>query len=193
PWTESSCEDALSAGKTGDPCVGNFKCSVTIDCCSILAYCEGSALTAQSNCTLCPVKCSADSDCGAKELCENYQCRSCPTQPCPETWSAVLRNGCPVCVPPSQCKQTGDPVCGELSCIAGFSCLPGCKSDPSCCFGNRCVEASCSILKELDCVVVGCFPGSICKVDGAAVECKCQPSSGTFSCTGTRRNSCNAY
>jgi hypothetical protein len=193
PWTESSCVSALSAGKTGDPCLEGFKCSTVVDCCESYAYCDGKLLTVQSSCTLCPVKCSADSDCGAKGLCENYQCRNCPAEPCPETWSAVLRNGCSFCVPKSQCNQAEDPVCGELRCVAGQSCLPGCNADPSCCFGNRCVDPNCFTLKGMDCLVAGCTAGSLCKVGGPAIECKCQPSTGTFACAGNSPNACYVY
>jgi len=193
PWTESSCVGALAAGKNGDPCLEIFKCATSVDCCEILAYCDGKVLNLQTNCTLCPVKCSADSDCSTKELCENYQCRSCPTNPCPEAWRLVLRNDCPVCVPPSECEAAGDPICGQLSCVPGQSCLPGCNADPSCCFGNRCVAPGCSTLKGMDCLVAGCPAGSLCKVAGPATECKCQPSTGTFVCIGNSYNTCNVF
>jgi len=193
PWTQSSCMDSLYMGKTGDPCLEVFKCNESVECCSYVAYCDGKVLDVQRNCPVCPKKCSADSDCGAKELCENYQCRTCPTDPCPDTWSPVLRNGCPVCVPPNQCKEAGDPACGALSCVPGLSCLPGCKADPSCCFGNRCVEPKCTTLKEFDCLIVGCYAGSLCKVGGPARDCKCQPSTGSFGCTGNSYNTCVSY
>jgi len=190
-WTESTCEAALGQGKTGDPCLEVFKCTTTADCCETIASCDGSALNILNNCALCPTKCSADSDCGAKSLCENYQCRSCPSDPCPDTWATVLRNNCPVCVPPNKCKMAGDPVCGELICAPGLSCLPGCKDDPACCFGNQCVPRECPSLKAWDCLLVGCAAGSLCKVSGPASECKCYADSGTFVCPPPNGNSNN--
>ncbi|HET7543249.1 MAG TPA: hypothetical protein VFK05_25420, partial [Polyangiaceae bacterium] len=89
-WTQTSCVQALGQGKPGDACLEVFKCTATADCCETIASCDGKTLNIQNNCTLCPMKCSADSDCGAKALCENYQCRSCPTEPCPDAWSTVL-------------------------------------------------------------------------------------------------------
>ena len=193
PWTQSSCVSSLASGKTGDRCMETFKCTATVDCCEIIAFCDGKALDIANNCSVCPMKCSADLDCGANALCENYQCRSCPTDPCPDTWSAVLRNGCSVCMPPNQCKIDGDPICGALSCVPGLSCWPGCKSDPACCFGNRCVDPNCASLEALDCLVVGCAAGSFCKVNGPANECKCEPSSGNFVCSGNSNNTCVAF
>ena len=184
---------ALTGGKTGDPCLNSFKCNSVAGCCETVAYCEGKTLTLTNTCTLCPMKCSADSDCDEKSLCENYQCHTCPDVPCPATWLTVLRNKCTVCVPPNECNKAGDSLCGERTCVAGLSCLPNCNADPLCCFGNRCLEPQCTSVKELDCLVVGCPAGSFCKAGGAAKICKCQQDTGTFACNGNSSNTCNPY
>lgn len=193
PWDEASCLAALSQGKTGDACVGLFKCSATANCCQIVAVCEGAPLSVKSSCDDCVASCTGDADCGFGRLCEAYECRNCPTGPCPPTWLSISRNGCSVCVPPSECKMNKDGSCAEgEACVAGLSCLPGCKGDPACCFGNRCAPVKCQSPHNADCLEVGCPAGSTCKVVSEAVACKCDATSGEWSCEQPVLNTCIA-
>jgi len=189
PWQKSTCEAALSAGKTGDPCVSVFQCSATADCCQIIALCKGGALLKQGACDLCATSCSADSDCTVGQLCENYQCAACRKESCPSTWISLARNGCSVCVPPNVCKSDQDCPDGT-TCNAGLSCMPGCKADPSCCFGNQCASVACGALTALDCLVVGCSPGSSCKGGGEPPQCKCDTQAGQWVCSAPSKSVC---
>jgi hypothetical protein len=189
PWTKASCVAALSAGKTGDACVAPFQCSAMADCCQINAYCKADTLVLESACDRCATSCSADSDCGPGALCENYQCLPCPADPCPASWLPVVRNGCSVCVPKSQCKSDQDCSGGQI-CSAGFSCLPGCKNDPGCCFGNQCATAACGPPIGVDCLLVGCPPGSLCKAGTDAAACKCDPQLNQWTCSPKPSNLC---
>lgn len=192
PWDERSCVTALSQGKTGEPCVETLKCSASSGCCQIQAWCEGGQLQLANNCDACAASCTGDADCGPSRVCEAYQCRDCPKEACPLDWISVIRNGCSVCVPPSQCKATGDPRCAQgQACLAGLSCLPGCKGDPACCFGNQCAPASCASLEGLDCAVVGCPAGETCKVVGEPAACACDAKSGKWACDAQPINSCS--
>ena len=189
PWVKATCVAALSAGKIGDACSGAFSCSATFDCCQVGVTCKAEQLYVQNACDQCATSCTVDADCAAGQLCEAYQCVVCPSDPCPDSWNTVDRNGCAVCVPKNQCKEDLD--CGaDQKCLPGASCLSGCKSDPACCFGNQCVPTICEPPKEADCVVVGCAAGSACKATSPAVECSCDAKLGTWSCTGTIVNSC---
>ena len=189
PWQKSTCGAALSAGKTGDPCVSVFQCSATADCCQIIALCKGGALLMQGACDLCATSCSADSDCTVGQLCENYQCAACRKESCPSTWISLARNGCSVCVPPNVCKSDQDCPDGT-TCNAGLSCMPGCKADPSCCFGNQCASVACGALTALDCLVVGCSPGSSCKGGGELPQCKCDTQAGQWVCSAPSKSVC---
>ena len=189
PWAKASCVAALSAGKTGDACTGAFSCSATFDCCVVNVGCKGELLYVQSACDQCTNPCTVDADCSAGDLCEAYQCVPCPSDPCPDTWNKVERNGCAVCVPKNQCTSDGE--CGaDQKCLSGASCLPGCKSDPGCCFGNRCVATICEPPKDSDCLIVGCPAGSTCKAASQAVDCSCEPKLGTWSCSDSIVNKC---
>lgn len=191
PWEEKTCVAALSSGKTGEACVSTFKCSATSGCCQIIGFCDGKTLTVQSDCGLCISICSADGDCGAGKLCENYECHECSKDACPDGWNNVIRNGCTVCVPPNQCKESSDPTCGsDQACVAGLSCLSGCKEDPTCCFGNRCAAAACGPPDNVDCLLVGCRPGTFCKVAGPAADCACDPKVGKWLCSTPPVNLC---
>ena len=193
PWNEASCLAAVGSGASGDPCSGNFKCSGSQDCCQTIAGCEGEKLVLNKNCDACVTSCSADSDCKKTgQICENYQCRDCPTLACPTGWTSVLRNDCVMCVPPRQCKADIECPSGE-TCFAGASCLPGCKEDPACCFGNQCGWAACGRPTNLDCTIVGCAPGTFCKAAGPPGECKCDPSGGKWICSTPAVSSCFAY
>jgi len=190
-WTEATCVAALSGGKTGDPCVGAFSCTGSVECCRTTANCKGEQLILETTCGLCTTACTSDSDCETGKLCENYQCRACPTEPCPKGWSTIFRNQCAFCVPPNECKDAGNSDCSPgLACLAGLTCLPGCKADPSCCFGNRCSDPQCSSATGEDCLVVGCSAGSFCKMAGAPSVCKCDPSGSGWICEGGSGNVC---
>ena len=80
---------ALSAGKTGDPCVDDFHCSATTECCQIAVYCKGNVLTLQENCNLCPATCNTDSECSQGLVCENSQCIACPNGSVPDNMVAL--------------------------------------------------------------------------------------------------------
>ena len=190
-WNEKTCVAALSAGKTGDPCVDSFKCTATSNCCQIVGYCQSGALSLQNTCDVCITTCTTDADCGAGRLCDNYECRDCPGDACPENWNTVIRNSCKVCVPPNQCKDKAGADCdaGQI-CVAGLSCLSGCKDDPACCFGNQCADAVCGPPEGVDCLSVGCAAGSFCKVAGPAVACACNVKIGKWSCATPPVNSC---
>jgi len=190
PWLEANCIQALSAGKTGDPCKGTFKCLATQGCCQYLARCTADVFSIDQTCSGCITACTADSDCLPGELCTNYQCRTCPTVGCPASWSALERHGCAVCVPPNQCKSDQD--CGKgLTCHAGLSCLPGCNADPACCFGDFCGSPACGAPLGFDCASVGCADGQFCKV-GSAVssDCRCDELKGIWVCTNEPANQC---
>jgi hypothetical protein len=101
PWVKETCLAALSAGTMGDPCSGAFTCSATADCCQVNVICKGDMLTVQNACDKCVVPCSVDSDCSTRKLCEASQCVDCPVGPCPPNSKMVVRNACPVCVPPA--------------------------------------------------------------------------------------------
>jgi hypothetical protein len=191
PWDSASCVAALSQGKTGDACVGVFKCSATSSCCQIVGLCEAGQFALKSGCDECVASCTGDADCGDGRVCEAYECRDCPSGPCPPTWLSVSRNGCPVCVPPSECKTHKDPSCADgQDCVAGLSCLPGCKDDPACCFGNQCAALGCQTPESADCLVVGCPAGSACQVAGKPVTCTCDELNGKWSCDQPPLNSC---
>ena len=192
PWEEKTCIAALSLGKSGDPCVDTFKCTATTECCGVTGFCTGGELTIQNGCGLCTTACTTDADCGAGRLCDGYACRDCPSDACPDDWQVVIRNSCKVCVPPTECKEKGGCAVGEI-CVAGSSCLPNCKGDPACCFGNQCADAACGPPDGVDCLLVGCPPGSFCKVAGPAVECSCDVKTGKWSCASPPSNACVAY
>ena len=184
PWVKAELRPALSAGKTGDPCVDDFRCSATTECCQIAVYCKGNVLTVQENCNLCPATCSTDSECSEGQLCENNQCIACPTDPCPTTWSPLLRNGCKVCVPISLCKADINCASGLIS--RGRSQLLTRLQDRSCCSGqNQCAPVGCGQPKPFDCLIVGCPAGSFCKAGADAVTCTCDPKSAQWSCPMT--------
>jgi len=190
-WTEAKCVTALSQGKTGEFCSSPFKCSATSGCCQVVASCEGGLLAVKSACNDCAASCTVDADCGFGRLCEAYHCRDCSKEPCPPTWIVASRNGCSVCVPPSECHLEQDPACGTGQiCVAGLTCLPGCKSDPACCFGNQCALAGCGPLDAADCLVVGCAPLSMCKVASEAMPCTCDGKSGKWVCEKPPINTC---
>lgn len=193
PWTEATCLTAVASGASGDPCSGDFKCSGSQDCCQTIAACTGEKLLVQKNCDACVTSCSADSDCKKTgQICENYECRECPQLGCPTGWSSILRNDCVVCVPPSQCKADVD-CPGEETCFAGASCLPGCKEDPACCFGNLCGMPACGRPTNLDCTIIGCAPGTFCKAAEPPGECKCDTGFGKWICSTSTVSSCFAY
>lgn len=191
-WEAATCVAALSQGKNGDACVGGFKCSANANCCEIAAVCEANQLALKSACDVCSVSCTGDADCGAGRLCEAYECRDCRAGACPASWLTVVRNGCSVCVPPSQCNSGKGASCaGEQICVAGLSCLPGCKGDPACCFGNQCAPASCATPPDAaDCLDVGCPAGMTCHVVAEAATCSCDAVIGKWSCEQPPLNSC---
>ncbi len=191
PWDEAHCVEALSAGKDGEACLDTFKCTATADCCQILGVCTSGSFTLQKSCDLCIKTCTTDADCGSGKLCDNYECHDCPAQECPDTWSLIIRSDCKVCVPPNECKEASGAGCpvGDV-CIAGLTCLPSCKDDPACCFGNRCAPKECGPPKGVDCLLVGCPAGTSCKVAGPAANCACDPKLGTWSCTPDPQNQC---
>jgi hypothetical protein len=192
PWKEAQCVAALSAGKTGDPCVGKFECTGSLKCCETLVTCDGVALEVSTRCDLCASKCSVDSDCDGSQICELYQCQQCPKNlSCPPTWQLILRHGCTVCVPPNDCGGIGGPGCpAPLSCVAGLTCLPGCNNSPECCFGNQCADPSCGPPKNADCARVGCPDGTFCKVAGPPVSCACDPMRGAWVCEAGVMSAC---
>jgi hypothetical protein len=191
PWDEKSCVAALSLGKAGDACVASFKCTATTGCCQVIALCDAGVLGIQNNCDACVASCTSDGDCGPGRLCDAYECQECTKEACPPTWTSVNRNGCAVCVPPNQCKSEKDPACvdGQI-CVAGLACLPGCKGDLACCFGNQCAPLSCAPPDTVDCLIVGCAPGSTCKVAGDAVSCACDVKTSKWSCAEPPKNFC---
>jgi hypothetical protein len=191
PWDATSCVAALSQGKLGDACIGAFKCSASSSCCQSAALCEGGQLSLKSSCDECVASCTGDADCGLGRVCEAYECRDCRSGACPPSWLSVTRNGCPVCVPPSACKSAKDPSCGEgRACVAGLTCLPGCKGDPACCFGNQCAPIACETPELGDCLVVGCPAGSTCNVVAEAAACSCDAVNGKWSCDEPPTNTC---
>ena len=191
PWDEAHCVEALSAGTDGDPCADDFKCTATTDCCQIIGYCAGKTLSIQRTCNLCIKTCTTDADCGSGKLCDNYECHDCSSEACPDTWSTIIRSDCKVCVPPNECKDAAGTGCPDNEvCIAGLTCLSGCKGDPACCYGNRCAAKECSPPNNVDCLLVGCAAGTSCKVAGPAADCACDPKLGKWSCTPTPLNLC---
>ncbi len=189
PWDQETCVAALSNGKNGDACVAPLKCSAFFDCLQLDAACNEGALLIGMTDGVCSTSCSADSDCKAGQICEAYECQNCPSDVCWLGWSSIVRNACTVCVPPSQCKS--DKECGDSSaCFAGLSCLPGCKGDPLCCFGNQCALSECGSPPLDDCLKSGCVPGTFCAVTGEAQSCKCDPSAGKWLCSAESVNQC---
>lgn len=192
PWTEKTCLQALGQGQTGDPCLGPFSCSGTVQCCQYVAGCKADQLVVTESCDGCVAKCTSDGDCDNGRICEAYECIDCPKDECPATWSPITRNGCNVCVPPNRCKApSGDPACGDGQvCVAGLSCLSGCKGDLACCAGNQCTSSACTTLEGADCLTVGCPAGSTCKIVGDAVDCKCDDQAGKWTCASPPVNVC---
>ena len=189
PWTKAECVAALSAGKNGDACEGEFSCTAAADCCETQANCKGSELFVTTTCDDCQTACTVDADCPDRSVCDAYRCLACPVETCPAGWEYVLRNGCKICVPHSEC--TKDQPCADgLVCIAGLSCLPGCKGDPACCFGNRCAAAGCGSPDGVDCALVGCSAGNVCKSNGDASGCKCTETALQWQCSPSPVNVC---
>lgn len=172
------CLDALR-GHDGDGCDPTaFPCQFQQGCTLRYAACQGDpavgfALIVGTDTSQCSMACTTDGDCVAGNWCIAGTCQPCTKEEmCQPNWEVVDRNGCVMCAPRNQCKDNSG--CGmDETCMAGQTCLPGCRqNDPSCCYGNLCVNRACPPPDRLDCSIVGCALEARC-IASTPAKCFC--------------------
>jgi hypothetical protein len=155
----NECEGPNPAGCVATGCEPGDVCSVFPAGPCVPSACSCDTATGSWVCTadcgggVCvpdgATPCATDADCtpGA-QWCEENACVDCDNSAllcriaCPEGTGLVTRNECHPCVceADNACLSDGD--CGPSQrCEPGDDCLDWCPDgDPSCCYGNTCVE-----------------------------------------------------
>lgn len=182
-----TCEEVLKTARKGDPCQFEEQCVAKSECLVETARCVNGVIFFGYEELPCP-ECTDDLECGGKALCIDGTCQpceppsACPS--CPDGFTYLSRNDCSTCEcgPPSECNT---PSCPDgRTCSLGQVCAEGCQRLDCC--ANVCSEPGCTEPAPIGCTMPCDDPS--CEGRCRAEYCKCDTSTGRWTCAATCAN-----